>query len=286
MSKRLSVTGKATFLLKTGARIWVEVFLTFCTVFSAEVKFIWEFLGAFPAACTKSSHTLVWKAAHSPAQSCHQHPLGTRASKVHEFGVFFPPFTSRKETWNIFPYYIFHWRQGSLMMQETDTKARLCSSLNFCISEEGKNRLLLSSSWFPLSSAAATDTVLMQGFTFIIWKAAREVKNMQMWPIKKRQEVLLQHFWWPSSTAEPHHHGNKQISSWSLSLKPDFLIYPWATQANNSGLHLIWWINPTFSLSLQEYCRFHLHSDVLKESSGKWKQPEKATPSLNIIVQD
>lgn len=146
-------------------------------------------------------------------------------------------------------------------------------------------QLLISS----LSSAAATDTVLMQGFTFIIWKAAREVKNMQMWPIKKRQEVLLQHFWWPSSTAEPHHHGNKQISSWSLSLKPDFLIYPGATQAitaNNSGLHLIWWINPTFSLSLQEYCRFHLHSDVLKESSGKWKQPEKAKPSLNIIVQD
>lgn len=62
--------------------------------------------------------------------------------------------------------------------------------------------------FLSLSSAAATDTVLMQGFTFIIWKAAREVKNMQMWPIKKRQEVLLQHSWWPSSTAEPHHHGN------------------------------------------------------------------------------
>lgn len=129
MSKRLSVTGKATFLLKTGARIWVEVFLTFCTVFSAEEKFIWEFLGAFPAVCTKSSHTLVWKAAHSPAQSCHQHPLGTRASKVHEFGAFFPPFTSRKETWNTFLHYIFHWRQGSLTMQETDTKARLISAL-------------------------------------------------------------------------------------------------------------------------------------------------------------
>lgn len=178
------------------------------------------------------------------------------------WGFFFPPFTSRKETWNTFLHYIFHWRQGKPHDAGDIYKSKtlLFPQLLYL---RGRKRqifafqLLISS----LSSAAATDT--LQGFTFIIWKAAREVKNMQMWPIKKRQEVLLQHSWWHSSTAEPHHHGNKQISSWSLSLKPDFLIYPCATQAitaNNSALHLIWWINPTFSLSPR----------ILQVSSSQW----------------
>lgn len=169
VSERLSATGKACFLLKIGARIRVEVFLILCTIYSAEEKFIWKYLYAFPAACTKSSCTLVWKAAHSPAQCCHQHPSGTRASKVHEFGAFSSSFHQQGgNSAGTFPHYIFHCRQVSLVMQETDMTAKtyLCSSLNFCIhciSEEGKNRLLPSS----LPSAAATDTVLMQGFTFI-----------------------------------------------------------------------------------------------------------------------
>lgn len=190
MSKRLSATGKAFFLLRTGARIWVEVFLIFCTIYSAEEKFIWKFLYAFPAVYTMSSCTLVGKAAHSPAQSCHQHPSGTRASEVLEFGNFFSSFHQQGgNSAGTFPQHIFHYRQVSLVMQETDMKARLIPALPSTsastVSQRKEKtetfafRLLISS----LPSAAATDTVLMQGFTFIIWKAAREVKNTQMWPI-------------------------------------------------------------------------------------------------------
>lgn len=139
MSKRLSVSGKAFFLLKTGARIWVEVFLIFCAAYSAEGKFIWEFLYVFPAVCT----TAHWYGKqHTAATNTLQ---GPEPAKFTSSGHFFPPSTSRTETWNTFPHYIFHWRQVSLMMQETDMKGKtyLCSSLNFCthcISEEGKNR--------------------------------------------------------------------------------------------------------------------------------------------------
>lgn len=229
MSKRLCVTGKAFFLFKTGVRIWVDVFLIFCAVYSTEEKFVWEFLSAFPAVCTKSSCTLVGKAAHSPAHSCHQHPLGTRASKVHEFGAFFPSSTRRKETCNPFPHYIFHWRQISLMMQKTDMKARLISALPSTSAPTVPQRkektetfafqLLISS-----PPSADTDTVLMQGFTFIIWKAARQVKNMQMWPIKKDKRFVTTFL---NGILQQQSHTTsweQTVSSWSLFLKPDLLM--------------------------------------------------------------
>lgn len=146
MSKRLSATGKAFFLLRTGARIWVEVFLIFCTIYSAEEKFIWKFLYAFPAVYTMSSCTLVGKAAHSPAQSCHQHPSGTRASEVLEFGnsFFLLPPAGRKLCWHLSPAHLS--LQAGKPRDAGDRyegKTHPCSSLNFClhcISEKGKNR--------------------------------------------------------------------------------------------------------------------------------------------------
>lgn len=130
VSERLTATGKACFLSKIGARIRVEVFLIFCTIYSAEEKFIWKYLYAFPAVCTKSFCTLVWKAAHNPAQCCHQHTSGTRTSKVHLFGAFFSSFHQQGgNSAGTFPHYIFHCRQVSLVMQETDMMARLISAL-------------------------------------------------------------------------------------------------------------------------------------------------------------
>lgn len=134
----------------------------------------------------------------------------------------------------------------------------------------------------PISSppsAAATDTVLMQGFTFIIWKAARQVKNMQMWHIKKRQEVCYNIPEWPSSTAEPHHHGNKQC--------PDFLIYPCATQAitaNNSGFHLILWIYLTLSLS-KNTAGFIFTVMYLKNLQGNGNSQKRQHPPSVLLCK-
>lgn len=193
-----------------------------------------------PAHWYGKQHTALHRAATNTQQ-------GPEPAKFTSQGHFFPPFTSRKEAWNTFPHYIFHWRQVSLMMQEKDTKARLISALpstSASTVSQGKEKTE-TFSFQPLISsvlsAAATDTVLMQGFTFIIRMAAREVKNMHMWPIKKRQEVLLQHSWTAFYNSRATPWWEQTVSSWSLSLKPDFLIYPCATQAitaNGSGLHL------------------------------------------------
>lgn len=239
-----------------------------------------------PALWYGKQHTALHRAATNT-----QH--GPEPAKFINLGHFFSSFPQQEGNLEHLSPLHLSCRQVSLMMQETDVKARVICALPSTSASTLSQRkektetiafqLLISSVPF----AAATDTVLMQGFTFIIWKAAREVKTMQMWPIKAIQEVLLQHSWMAFLNSRATPWWEQTVSSWSLSLNPDFLIYPCATQAitaSSSGLHLTLWINPTFSL--QEYCRFHLHSDVLKESSGKWKQPEKATPSLSIIVQD
>lgn len=200
------------------------MFLISCAVYSAEGKFIWEFLYAFPAVCTKSSCTLVGKAAHSPAHSCHQHALGSRASKARVWGFLSP----------------FHQQEGNLQHlsplhlplkagkphdagERHEDKTLLFPQLLHPLPLRGRKKqeifafqLLISSP----PSAAATDTVLMQGFTFTIWKAARQVQNMQTWHIKKRQEVCYNIPEWPSSTAEPQT-WEQTVSSWSLFLKPD-----------------------------------------------------------------
>lgn len=58
----------------------------------------------------------------------------------------------------------------------------------------------------------------------------------------------------------------------------------------NTGKHVTkvrpssYFTNKFDLLSLLEYFRFHLHSNVLKGSSEKWKQPGKVTPSLSTTV--
>lgn len=89
-SKKVSVTGKKkTFFFwkqvpKSDQKCFLSSVLFTPIVFTAEQKLIWKFLNALPAVYTKSSCTMVCKVVHSPAQSCHQHPSGITASKVHE----------------------------------------------------------------------------------------------------------------------------------------------------------------------------------------------------------
>lgn len=170
--------------------------------------------------CLSSSCTLVGKAAHSPAQNCHQHPSGTRASKVHEFGAFF--FSSFHQQGGnpagTFPHYIFHWRQVSLVMQETDMKARLISALPSTLGSTVSQRKEKRDFCFPTPDFPSP-------FCCSHWHCAnprihihhlkrqlKKSRTCKCGPLKKKDKKSC---WnipeWPSSTAEPHHHGNSVL---------------------------------------------------------------------------
>lgn len=102
MSKRLSVTGKAFFPLKTGARIWVEVFLIFCAVFQQKKSLsISEFLYGNSIKSRLLSSSLYQELLHTGMESSTQPctelpPTPTRdqsqqSSWVWDFVFFLPP---------------------------------------------------------------------------------------------------------------------------------------------------------------------------------------------------
>lgn len=139
------------------------------------------------------------------------------------WGFFFPLSTRRKETCNTFPHYIFHWRQISLMMQRQIWRQNFAlPSTSAPTVPQRKEKTDIFAFQLLISSppSADTDTVLMQGFTFIIWNAARQVKNMQMWPIKKDKRFVTTFLnGILNSRATPS--WEQTVSSWSLFLKPD-----------------------------------------------------------------